>query len=112
MMLDILEYYRMMMERDINIIYCGPLCSDGIECIGGTLKKRLEQDALPLSAAQAVFSVFVEQMNNMLMYSAEKEELDIGDGGTASTSKGIFVLGKQGGEYFIQTANMMNPNLP
>lgn len=107
MILDMLEYYQMIKKYDINIIYSGPIWADGIEGIGGTLKKRLEFDELPLSASQSVFSVFVEQMNNMLMYSAEKEPFDNKESRKLDVSKGVFILGAQDKTYFIQSGNVM-----
>lgn len=104
MLIDMVKYYKMVKDRNINIIYSGPIWSDGIEGIGGTLRKRLEFDDLPFSAAQSVFSVFVEQMNNMLMYSMEKEKYDDEND---EISKGVFILGTKGKQYFIQTGNII-----
>lgn len=71
------------------------------------LQKRLEIDNIPLNASQSVFSVFVEQMNNMLMYSTEKALFDQQDGGKVKASKGIFILGVKDGRYFVYTGNMV-----
>lgn len=107
MLFDMLAYYKMIQELNINIIYSGPIWTDGIEGIGGTLRKRLEFDELPFSASQSVFSVFVEQMNNMLMYSAEKEKFHESDAKQLDVAKGVFVLGVQDKSYFIQSGNVM-----
>lgn len=106
-MLDMLEYYNMLMGKNINIIYSGPIWADGVEGIGLTLKQRLKFDDLPLSSSQAVFSVFVEQMNNMLMYSAEKEQLHASEDKRPDISKGVFVLGAKDKTYFVQTGNVI-----
>ena len=110
MILDMLEYHKMLNAGNITLIYSGPLWSEGIGGIAGALKRRLEFDELPLETSQKVFSVFVEQMNNMLMYSAEKDNLEVIDeyGGKAlEFAKGTFILGKEGKTYFIQTGNVM-----
>lgn len=107
MMFDMLEYYNMLKKNNVNIIYSGPIWADGVEGIGGTLRKRLELDALPLSASQSVFSVFVEQMNNMLMYSAEKQQFSAGDRESMDVSTGVFILGASGKRYFLQSGNVM-----
>jgi hypothetical protein len=72
------------------------------------LLKRLEYEDIPLNASQSVFSVFVEQMNNMLMYSAEKHCLANSDGTRRAASKGIYILGVRDGAYFIQTGNVVS----
>lgn len=106
MIKDLLSYYRLLQESNINIIYSGPIWSDGIEGIGGTLRKCLEFEALPLSASQAVFSVFVEQMNNILMYSTDREEAGENDKAVGA-SKGVFILGSKDRSYFLQSGNVM-----
>lgn len=105
---DMLEYYTMVKEKGLKIIYSGPIWANGVEGLGQTLRKRLEFDALPLSAAQAVFSVFIEQMNNMLMYSAEQENFQHQNGSELDVASGVFVLGSKGKQYFLQSGNMMN----
>lgn len=107
MMFDMLEYYRMLKSNNVNIIYSGPIWADGVEGIGGTLRKRLELDALPLSASQSVFSVFVEQMNNMLMYSTEKQRFHAAEEDAFGVSTGVFILGAQDKKYFLQSGNLM-----
>lgn len=101
---DMLEYYEMVRKHNINIIYSGPIWGDGVEGIGTTIRKRLEFDDFPLTASKSVFTVFVEQMNNMLLYSAEKsthnsKELEV--------SSGVFVLGTQDMVYYLKTGNVM-----
>jgi len=107
MRLNILEYNKMLAEHNINIIYSGPLWAEGIDGMAEFLQKRLDMDDIPLSASQAVFSVFVEQLNNMLMYSAEKEKHERPEIGTTELSSGIFVLGSHDKSYYIQTGNVI-----
>jgi len=106
-MFDMLEYHKMLRENKITLVYSGPLWAEGIGGVAGTLKRRLEFDKLPFEASQEVFSVFVEQMNNMLMYSTEKELFGTNDELHPEAPKGTFILGTKGKAYFIQTGNMM-----
>jgi len=118
MIIDMLNWHKMLNEKKITLIYSGPLWSEGIGGIAGALKKKLEFDKIPLNTSQEVFSVFVEQMNNMLMYSAEKEEFNVSENEFTESPKGTFILGtvNNSGEenqskkqkvYFIQTGNVM-----
>jgi hypothetical protein len=104
MNMKILEYYNMTKELDVDIIYSGALWSDGIEGLGITLRRHMEFERMPLSASQSVFSVFVEQMNNMLMYSVEKIDVD----GLAGVPKGVFVLASKDKVYYAQSGNVIN----
>lgn len=108
MILDMVEYYKMIKKHDINIIYSGPMWANGIEGMAEMLKKRLEFDELPLPASQSCFSVFIEQITNMLMYSAEKEFYTNNKNESAEISKGIFVLGQRNKVYFTQSGNAIN----
>ncbi|MDR2718020.1 MAG: SiaB family protein kinase [Treponema sp.] len=113
MRLNILEYSKMLADKNISIIYSGPLWAEGIDGMAEFLQRRLDMDDLPLNASQAVFSVFVEQMNNMLMYSAEKEKQERPETGMRETqiketSRGVFVLGSNDDKsYYIQTGNVI-----
>jgi len=65
---------------------------------------HLDIDDVPESSARAIFSVFVEQVTNMLMYSAEKEFFPKLD---KPLSIGMLILGHKGNVFFIQTKNMI-----
>jgi len=105
-MFDMMDYHKKLRENRITLVYSGPLWAEGIAGVASTLKKRLEYDNLPLETSQEVFSVFVEQMNNMLMYSAEKAQY-AADDLHSEAPKGTFVLGVEDDHYYIQTGNVM-----
>jgi len=104
MITDMLEFYNMTKKYNLEIIYSGALWADGIEGIGEILRKRMAFEEMSLSASQAVFSVFVEQMNNMLMYSEEKQKVE---NRPAGVPKGVFLLGARGRVYIAQSGNVM-----
>ena len=106
MIMDMVGWHKMLNDKKITLIYSGPLWAEGIGGLAGTLKRRFEFDKLPLETSQAVFSVFVEQMNNMLMYSVEKEKFET-PSEKSESPKGTFILGKDGKTYFIQTGNVI-----
>ena len=106
MIIDMAGWHKMLNNKKVTLIYSGPLWAEGIGGLAGTLKRRFEYDKLPLETSQEVFSVFIEQMNNMLMYSAEKKQFEIA-GEIIESPKGTFILGKEGKTYFIQTGNVI-----
>jgi len=107
MKLDIRGYSKMLDQCEILVIYNGPIWSSDIDNLAGLVTNHLDED-LSLSMSQAVFSVFVEQINNMMMYSADKKSRVVSDGQVLETSKGIFVLSFHDGSYFIQTGNLVS----
>ena len=105
MILDMIEYAAMMKQRDISIIYSGPMWGDGIKGIADMVQNRLAGEDISANAAKIVFSVFVEQITNVLMYSAEKERFTQAGKEPIEVSSGTLVLGSRGTTYFIQTGN-------
>jgi len=104
---NIRQYNEMLDSNSIKVIYSGPIWSSGIDGIAEMLLKRLEFDDISLNASQAVFSIFVEQMNNIMMYSADKERKTSSEGDSLEVSKGIFILGIKDAKYFIQCGNVV-----
>ena len=107
MKIDLKNHSRILADHHISVFYSGPIWAGGIDGMAEMLQRRLDFDALPLTSSQSVFSVFVEQMNNMMMYSAEKEHFKRSDGIHTEAPKGVFVLGIQDNTYFIQTGNLV-----
>ena len=105
MVVDMRKYSDMIKNLNIHIIYSGPMWDDGIKGLTGMVKVQLEGDDLTGNAAKSIFSVFVEQVTNMLMYSAEKEQFPQTDKGTVDISTGMLILGEKDKTYFIQTGN-------
>ena len=104
---NVYEYSRMLADKKITVIYSGPIWAGGVEGMAELLQRRLDVDNLPLTTSKSIFSVFVEQMHNMLMYSAEKETFSV-DNEATDISKGIFILGKMEQNYFIKTGNVVS----
>lgn len=108
---NMLEYYNLIRQNEISIIYNGPIWGEGVEGIAETLRKRLEIEELPTSISQSVFSVFVEQMQNILNYSADKETFHSESKGKEfEVATGIFILGVQDKKYYIQCGNKVKNN--
>ena len=103
---NVYEYSQMLSEHSISVIYGGPIWTGGIDGMAEFLQRKLDVDDLPRSTAKSIFSVFVEQMQNMLMYSAEKEEFQ-NESKLTDASKGIFVLGKKDKTYFVKSGNVV-----
>jgi hypothetical protein len=103
MLINMREHINDYKKLDIRISYSGPMWEDGIVGLAEVVKTSLGNDDLPSRAAKAVFSVFVEQVTNMLMYSAERESYAKTEKEEAAT--GMLVLGNKGRTYFIQTGN-------
>jgi len=102
MVLNMDAYTQTLNDLNINIIYSGPMWDDGIKGLSEMVRVHLDKDDMSPNSAKAIFSVFVEQVTNMLMYSAEKE---IYSKSEKPVSIGMLVLGHRDNAFFIQTKN-------
>ena len=108
MKFNIGQYRKMLEDNHIIVTYSGHIWANGIDGMAEMLLKRLEFDDMPFSASQSVFSIFIEQINNMMMYSADKEYKTDPSGNELEISKGIIVVGVQDAMYFIESGNVVS----
>ncbi|MCL2813897.1 MAG: SiaB family protein kinase [Oscillospiraceae bacterium] len=108
-MLDMKKYNEIMEKLNIKVIYSGPMWEDGIKGLAEMVKTHLSHDQLTGNASKAVFSVFVEQVTNMLMYSAEKKQYSQPpDYKIFDVSMGTVIMGNRTDKrdtFFVQTKN-------
>ena len=108
-MLDLQKYNEAVEKLNIKVIYNGPLWDDGVKGLAEMVKNHLSHDQLTRSASKAIFSVFVEQVTNILMYSAEKEQYSQPpDYELVDASIGTVIMGNKSDKrdtFFVQTKN-------
>ena len=103
MVINMPEYINSLKEQNISISYNGPLWEEGIISMADMLKSQLSQKNLPKKASKTLFSVFVEQVTNMLMYSAGRALY--GHSADDEAPTGMLALGQKDNIFFIQTSN-------
>lgn len=103
MQFDLQAFYTSLQEKGIIFCFSGPVSQEVIEGIGETLKQRMELEATDLNTSQKVFSIFVEQMQNIVNYSAERvvgEDRDEGD-----IRSGVLVVGVEDKHFYVLCGN-------
>lgn len=103
---DLYDFYSIVKEQKIIFCYSGPVIQEGLEGISQTLRKKLQADEVEFAVAQAIFSIFVEEMQNILNYSAEKQTFCESET-TVSLSCGIFLIGTNENGYFMYCGNQI-----
>jgi hypothetical protein len=102
-MLNLYELHQQLESLGILFSFSGPVSQDVIEGIGEAIKQKMELEEAGVNVIQRVFSVFVEQMQNIVNYSAEahspNDQLD------GELRSGVLLLGLDGGQFFIQCGN-------
>ncbi len=93
--------YKQDLEQDgIIFSFSGPMSHEIIEGIGSAIRVKIgEGKDGDRKAALKVFSIFVEQVENVINYSVEK------DTAGSDMSFGIVVVGKKDGLFFISGGN-------
>ncbi len=99
---ELYDFYELTKDNNIILSYSGPILQEGLEGLAKTLRAKLVADDVDMNKAQSLFSVFVEQMQNISRYSAEKYTENGNE-----LSYGIFILGTINDGHFIHCGNQV-----
>ncbi|HTH16684.1 MAG TPA: SiaB family protein kinase [Magnetospirillum sp.] len=97
------EFKRVLDERGIIFSFSGYLSEGILYSLGDTLRQKMTLEDTDLTTIKKVFSVFVEQAQNIIRYSAEKVQGNLGK--TVELSSGMVTIGTEQGRFFIVCAN-------
>ena len=86
-------------KEGVIFTFCGPISHDIVEGVGITLKSQMEESDVKRTTAMKVFSVFIEQVQNVINYSQERNDFD------SEMGMGIIVVGKHDEKHFIVGGN-------
>ncbi|MFO7728807.1 MAG: SiaB family protein kinase, partial [Desulfonatronovibrio sp.] len=99
---EIQKFYEQLKKEGIIFSFSGPVSQELLEGIGAILRQKMSLEETSTSVTQKVFSIFVELMQNIINYSAEK-----GTGGDQEPdfSFGILSIGKHDNHFYVQCGN-------
>jgi len=101
------DFYKDLNRKGIIFCFSGPISQDVIEGIGGTLRQKMEMEDADLNTTQKVFSIFVEQMQNIVNYSVDRVlKEDRRDG---ELRIGVLVVGRENSHFYVLCGNKI-PN--
>ncbi len=112
MEMTLYDLYQDLKMKNIIFCYSGPIAQSSIEGVGCTLRRNLEVEEVGNAATLSVFSIFIEQVQNILNYSAERlgstEEME------SELRVGIVVIGKEeNDDFYIYCGNrVLNSDIP
>ena len=103
---DMYDFRDELNEKGIIFCYSGYITEAVLSGIGSALKTKLSLENEDRSRTRSLFAVFVEQVQNVIRYSAEKipEGNDVTDD---ELRYGVLVVGKSGEKYFVSCANLI-----
>ncbi len=98
------EIKQKMDSYNIIIYYSGPVTQSIIEKLGMFLKEKIKHESSP-TITQKVFHIFIEQVQNIINYSAEEWTIINPD---EKVPAGIIIIGTENnGKYFIMCGNLI-----
>ena len=98
--------FRNYLEREgISFCYSGYLTEQTLFGIGEAIKRKLEYDHAGKTTSRRIFSVFVEQVQNVIRYSEDNYQATGGGSGEIDLRHGVLTVGNQGDAYFVVCGN-------
>ncbi len=95
--------YCQMQDKAIDFYYSGALTEDMLLSIGSALRQSLIF-SVSKDRKMSAFSTFVEQIQNIIRYSAERKSLEDGN----PLSYGTILMGRENQDFFICCGNKIN----
>ncbi|WP_082936354.1 SiaB family protein kinase [Halodesulfovibrio spirochaetisodalis] len=97
---------QFLQDNGVVFYFNGPVSQEVVEGIGDAVRTKLKHEDAGLSMIQRVFTILVEQMQNIIRYSTDRLA-DAEDG--AETALGQIILGVDDeGGYFVSCGNKIN----
>lgn len=93
-------------EKGIIFCYSGYITEGVLTGIGNALKRKLELEDADKKTLKGLFSIFVEQVQNVIRYSAEGEPKSADLSGK-ELRYGVLTVGMQDSNYFVTCGNLV-----
>jgi Family of unknown function (DUF6272) len=109
---DLLEFRDQLRHSGIIFAYCGYVTEPVLTGVGDALKQKLAIDDMDTKTARSVFAVFVEQMQNIIRYSAELDSPETEAGSETATARelryGVMTVGRGGDRFIVKAGNLVD----
>ena len=97
---DLMDYMK---TTGITFCYCGYMTEQILVSMGDAIKKSLVMDEADRKTSKNVFSIFVEQVQNVIRYSAQKGSVNA----ETEARYGVLTMGKADEKIFLGCGNMI-----
>ncbi len=102
---DLFDLRSVLQKKHIVIAYSGYLNEQVLGGVGDAIKHKLSIENADTKTIRNVFAIFVEQMQNMIRYSAEKSPPD--SDGPLELRYGVLTISDEDGQYVIHAGNLI-----
>jgi Family of unknown function (DUF6272) len=108
---QLLDTRALLHKHGVIFAYSGYVTEPVLSGVGEALEQKLTIDDADTKTLRSVFAVFVEQMQNIIRYSAELAQPApppaSDDGALKEIRYGILTIGKEGGDYVVCAGNLI-----
>ena len=105
---DLFELRATLQRQGIIFAFSGYMTETVLSGLGEAIKQKLTIDDAGTKTLRSVFAVFVEQMQNIIRYSAElAAQSSAADSPLLEIRYGIVTIGQEGSEYVVQAGNLV-----
>ncbi len=109
---DILDLREGLMRGGVLFCYCGYVTEEVLSSIGDAIRDKLALENTEQQVSRGLFAVFVEQVQNIIRYSAEKQEGALEDR-AVDLRHGVLAVGRSDGGYYVSCGNAIaNGDVP
>jgi hypothetical protein len=105
MLNSLYQFKKELNQKGIFFCFCGPISQALLVEIGDTLRYKMKLEETSSATIIKVFSVFVEQAQNIIHYSAETTPVT--EIGNSQLRSGIIIVGYEQEHYYVLCGNMI-----
>jgi len=98
-------FQQHMEAEGIIFSFVGPVSHNVVEGIGAVLRNKMQIEAVSTNVSLKVFSIFIEQIQNVIHYSADRIPQNDFE---SEISFGMLVMGKKSDKYFLVGGNRVS----
>jgi len=104
---QLMDLRAMLHQQGVIFAYSGYVTELVLSGVGEALKQKLAIDDADTKTLRSVFAVFVEQMQNMIRYSAEKVSNSAAELPLIEMRYGVLTIGREGDDYVVHAGNLV-----
>jgi hypothetical protein len=104
---ELLEIRSILRKQAINFAYSGYVTETVLGGVGDAIRQKLALEDADTKTLRSVFAVFVEAMQNMIRYSAEKTSSSSAESPFGEMRYGILTIGREGNDYVVHAGNLV-----
>ncbi len=104
---ELFDIRAILRKQGIIFAYSGYVTETVLSGVGEAIKRKLTLDDADTKTLRSVFAVFVEQMQNMIRYSAERVPNSPTAPSLVEIRYGVLTIGREGDDYVIHAGNLV-----